>query len=138
VASDLPKDDDLLTDEDFRAYAAALKKNGFFGPDSWYMNHEANAAYVATSKHQGRLAMPVLFLHGEYDWVCETVRSNLAEPMRETCANLTEVMVKSGHWMAQEKPAQVSVALARWLAVELPALWPASRKGAEAKSLAFE
>jgi pimeloyl-ACP methyl ester carboxylesterase len=136
VAPDLPKDDALLTEEDFRAYAAALRRNGFFGPDSWYMNNEANAAYMATSKHDGRLAMPVLFLHGEYDWVCETVRSNLADPMRQSCANLTEVVVKSGHWMAQERPGDVNAALARWLAVELPALWPTARKGVKSKALA--
>ena len=31
--------------------------------------------------------------------------SRLAEPMRAACGKLTEVVVQSGHWMAQEKPA---------------------------------
>jgi len=47
----------------------------------------------------------------------------LADPMRQDCRNLTEVIVPSGHWMAQEKPAAVNAALARWLAVELPEVW---------------
>ena len=38
-------------------------------------------------------------------------------------ADLTEVVVKSGHWMAQEKPVDVNAALARWLAVKLPDYW---------------
>ena len=28
--------------------------------------------------------------------------------MRELCANLTEAVVDSGHWMAQEKPVDVN------------------------------
>ncbi len=69
--------------------------------------------------------MPVLFLHARYDYVCETVDSRLAEPMREHCADLTEARVDSGHWMAQEKPAEVNAALAKWLVAKLPELWPA-------------
>ena len=45
--------------------------------------------------------------------------------MREDCADLTEVVVKSGHWMAQEKPVEVNAALARWLALKLPQYWSA-------------
>jgi pimeloyl-ACP methyl ester carboxylesterase len=123
AAPDLPRDEDILTEQDFRAYAAALARNGFFGPDSWYMNHPANAAYAAEAKNGGRLAMPVLFLHAAYDYVCETMTSQLAEPMRRECANLTEAVVKSGHWMAQERPVDVNAALTLWLAKQTPALW---------------
>ena len=49
--------------------------------------------------------------------------SGLAEPMRAACANLAEVVVQSGHWMAQEKPVAVNAALAKWLADQLPDLW---------------
>jgi hypothetical protein len=31
---------------------------------------------------------------------------------------ITEVVVKSGQWMAQEKPVDVNVALSRWLATK--------------------
>ena len=48
----------------------------------------------------------------------------LAEPMRRDCRNLTEVVVRSGHWMAQEKPRTVNAALAKWLATQLPQFWP--------------
>jgi hypothetical protein len=49
--------------------------------------------------------------------------SRLAEPMREYCANLTEVVIQSGHLMAQECPVAVNAALAKWMAVKLPAVW---------------
>jgi pimeloyl-ACP methyl ester carboxylesterase len=123
-APDLPMDADVLTEEDLHRYAAALTSNGFFGPDSWYMNHERNLKYASQAANGGALRLPVLFLHGEYDYTCETVASRLAEPMRQDCADLTEVIVPSGHWMAQEKPRAVSAALARWLALKLPEAWP--------------
>lgn len=122
-APDLPMDTDVLTEEDLHKYVAALEANGFFGPDSWYMNHRRNLAFATRAMHGGRLLMPVLFLHGEYDYTCETVGSRLAEPMREHCGNLTEVVLASGHWMAQEKPVAVNAALAKWLAAQFPELW---------------
>ncbi|NDG42015.1 MAG: alpha/beta hydrolase, partial [Betaproteobacteria bacterium] len=89
---DMPRDGDVITEVDLAAYTAALTRNGFFGPDSWYMNGLANMAYAALAPNAGKLAMPVLFLHGEYDAVCETVRSRLAEPMR---SDFTTTSVRS-------------------------------------------
>ena len=60
-APDVPMDADVLTEEDLAAYTAALERNGFFGPDSWYMNHDRNVAYAAKAVSGGRLSMPVLF-----------------------------------------------------------------------------
>jgi pimeloyl-ACP methyl ester carboxylesterase len=119
-----PLDRDVLSEEDLSKYVAALEANGFFGPCSWYMNHARNLEYAKRARDGGRLAMPVLFLHAEFDYTCETMTSRLAEPMRADCADLTEAVVPSGHWMAQEKPAAVNAALARWLAARLPELWP--------------
>jgi pimeloyl-ACP methyl ester carboxylesterase len=119
----LPIDSDVLTEEDLCRYVSSLRANGFFGPNSWYMNHTRNLQFAARAVDRGRLRMPVLFLHGEHDYTCETMVSQLAEPMRADCEALTEVVVPSGHWMAQEKPAAVNAAIAKWLAIELPAIW---------------
>ena len=121
---DVPRDAAVITEQDLDAYTAALTRNGFFGPDSWYMNHKANGAYAQRAPDGGRLAMPVLFLHGAYETTCETMISPLAEPMRRDCADLTEIVVPSGHWMAQEQPVAVNAALAKWLATKLPEYWP--------------
>ena len=67
----------------------------------------------------------MLFLHAAYDYVCETMTSRLAEPMRAACSDLTEAVVTSGHWMAQEQPVAVNAALAKWLATKAN-VWPAS------------
>ncbi len=120
---DVPRDADVLTEADLAAYAAALGRTGFAGPDSWYMNHDRNVAYARRAAGGGKLAMPVLFLHGAFDYTCETMDSRLSEPMRRDCADLEEVVVQSGHWMAQEAPVAVNAALTQWLARRFPALW---------------
>jgi pimeloyl-ACP methyl ester carboxylesterase len=122
-APNLPRDAAVLTEADEFRYVAALERNGFFGPDSWYMNADANGDYAERARANWRLEMPVLFLHAAYDYVCETIDSRLAEPMRANCDNLTEATIPSGHRMAQEKPVHVNSALAKWLAAQFPALW---------------
>lgn len=124
VAPDVPVDRGVLSEEDLEHYTAALTRNGFFGPDSWYMNAGANSAYALASPDAGKLSLPVLFLHGAYDYTCETLDSPLAEPMRRDCSDLTEVIVESGHWMAQERPAAVNAILIRWLVERFPGYWP--------------
>jgi pimeloyl-ACP methyl ester carboxylesterase len=127
-APDLALDTRVLTEADLSTYVAALTRNGFAGPDAWYMNHARNIAYAAEAPNGGRLRLPVLFLHGAYDYTCETIDSRLAEPMRQDCADLTEVVVPSGHWMAQEQPTAVNAALAHWLATRTTA-WPKAGTG---------
>jgi pimeloyl-ACP methyl ester carboxylesterase len=130
-APSLPRDDHVVSEEDLAVYVAALERNGFFGPDSWYMNHARNVEYAKLAKAGGRLTLPVLFLHGRYDYTCQTVEAPLAEPMRASCGDLTEAIIDSGHWMAQEKPVPVNSAIARWLGLRLATLWapPLNRLG---------
>ena len=78
------------------------------------MNHERNEAW-SNEKPNARLGMPVLFVHAAYDYVCETMTSSLAEPMRGLCDQLTEKTIPSGHWMAQERPQALNMILDHWL-----------------------
>jgi pimeloyl-ACP methyl ester carboxylesterase len=121
---DVPRDGDVISEEDLSVYVSALERNGFFGPSSWYMNHETNAAYGRKAVNDGTLEMPVLFIAALYDYVCESVHSRLGEPMRKHCRNLTEEIIKAGHWVAQEKPLEVNAALVKWLATSVPGMWP--------------
>jgi soluble epoxide hydrolase / lipid-phosphate phosphatase len=121
---DLPPDTDVVTEEALSIYVSALERNGFAGPSSWYLNDSANASYARTAQHGGYLALPVLFLNARYDYVCECTHSRLAEPMRAYCRHLTEETIRSGHWLAQEKPVEVNAALVRWLATRVPEVWP--------------
>jgi pimeloyl-ACP methyl ester carboxylesterase len=120
---DLPRDGDVVSEEDLSVYVSALQRNGFFGPSSWYMNHKTNAEYAKLARNDGYLDMPVLFLNARYDYVCECTHSRLAEPMRKYCRNLTEDTIRTGHWMAQEKPQEVNAALVKWLATSVAQVW---------------
>ncbi|MFN0030361.1 MAG: alpha/beta fold hydrolase [Acidimicrobiales bacterium] len=124
AAPDLPADHDVVTAGDLAIYAESLSRNGFRGPNAYYRNHAANAEYTAESRNQGRLDLPVLFVAATYDYTCETVRSSLAQPMRQFCTDLTEHVIDSGHWMAQERPAQLNATLASWLARNVGPQWP--------------
>ena len=115
AAPDMPADTTVVSEADVDVYSESLTRNGFFGPCSYCTNHEANGRFAQGATNGGAIDVPVLFLHARYDNTCETVDSQLAEPMRKLCANLTEEIVDSGHWMAQEQPVAVNRAISRWL-----------------------
>lgn len=123
---DVPIDEDIASEDELKIYARFLEQNTFFGPDSWYMNHPANGAYGQSAKNGGKLDMPVLFIGGMYDYTCETITSCAKDPMIEACSNLTLDVIKSGHWMAQEKPLEVNATLTKWLAEKVGNYWPAN------------
>ena len=120
---DVPRDADVISADELAEYAEGLRRNTFFGPDSYYMNHAANAAYAARATDDV-LRMPVLFIAAQYDYTCECITSDLAVPMREKCTDLTEAVIASGHWMAQERPREVNAELVRWLATCVADVWP--------------
>lgn len=124
---DVPADEEIASESELKIYSKYLEKNSFFGPDSWYMNHHINDAYGETCVNDGKLDMPVLFIGAMYDGVCETITSRAKDPMIELCPHLTLDVVRSGHWMAQEKPIEVNATLTRWLATKVGDYWPPNK-----------
>jgi pimeloyl-ACP methyl ester carboxylesterase len=108
--------DPILSEADLQRYVAAFTATGFAGANAWYVNAERNERYAASVPARGALELPALFLHAEYDVVCETLVSRLAEPMRRDCADLTERVLQTGHWMMHEQPERVNEAIEAWLA----------------------
>lgn len=114
-APTMPRDETMLSQPDFDTLVAAFRATGFSGADAWYMNDEANRAYAAEAPQFGRLTLPALFLHAARDSILATVHSRLAEPMREDCADVTEVTIDAGHELMLERPAEVNAAISEWL-----------------------
>lgn len=114
-APDTEMDPKTLTEAMLAEFVDAFARTGFFGANAWYMNADANIEYAKRSVNGGRLAMPVLFLHAAYDWICDTTTSKLAEPMRAACSRLDEATLMTGHWMVQEAPDEVNRHLDAWL-----------------------
>ena len=127
VAPDLPRDPDVVTEADLRRYAARwperLLRAGRVVPQPRGQRRVRRAAVEG-----GRLRMPALFLGARYDATCEVGNSRLAEPQRGTSTTSASACSTCGHWMAQERPAEVNAALVAWLRDRLPAVWPAAAR----------
>ncbi|EKG19945.1 Alpha/beta hydrolase fold-1 [Macrophomina phaseolina MS6] len=125
-APETPLEDTLLSADKglYERLVADFEKNGFEGPDAYYLNHDVNREYSRKAPSGGHLHFPVLFIEARYDVVCDTAISRLSEPMRERCTNLTETSIDSGHWVALEKPAETNAAIVRWIATKLPTYFP--------------
>ncbi|HKS69527.1 MAG TPA: alpha/beta hydrolase, partial [Ktedonobacterales bacterium] len=119
----LERDEAVLDEAAYWAFASNFKRHGFAGANKYYHNQELNAEYAGRAVRNGRLEMPVCFIHALYDMSCATMSSDLAQPMREYCADLQEYVVEAGHWVQQEKPVEVNAALAQWLGSHASQTW---------------
>ncbi|MFM6989908.1 MAG: alpha/beta fold hydrolase [Rhodoferax sp.] len=111
-----------LSEADIALYAAAFRKNGFRGPFNWYRNLDRNWALLAP--FQGaKVTPPALFIAGYRDGV---IASPIGRRALETLeASVTKLRGKvlipgAGHWIQQERPAEVNDALLRFLAADYP------------------
>jgi soluble epoxide hydrolase/lipid-phosphate phosphatase len=106
-----------VLDEDLYAHLVkSLRKNGFFAPTAYYLNHAANASYAKSAEDTGVLEFPVLFIDAKYDAVCSPGTSpKLGEDQREKARRLTYKTVEAGHWVQLEKPKEVNEVLENWL-----------------------
>lgn len=119
----LPKP--FIDDELYSEVVTAFKKTGLGPGSSWYMNDAANVKYtLEKSVNGGVLNMPVLFVGGLYDGVCEYKKSRFAEEQRKLCKNLTEVDLPCGHWMGLEMPTETNAAISRFLVEHVKDYWP--------------
>lgn len=101
--------------EDFAALVQSFERNGFGGPCSWYLNDDANIAYMRRSHSGARLSMPVLFVNGDWDQMNSIVGNRYGEPMRAACADLTVTRLKGAHWLPLERKAELVDAIAEWI-----------------------
>lgn len=101
--------------DDFAALVQSFERNGFRGPCSWYLNDDANIAYMRRSHSGGRLSMPVLFVNGDWDQMNSIVGNRYSEPMRAACADLTVARLKGAHWLPLERKAELVDAIAEWI-----------------------
>ncbi|KEF58115.1 uncharacterized protein A1O9_06038 [Exophiala aquamarina CBS 119918] len=122
----IPLSSTVLDEELLTELVSALTKTGFHGATSWYLNHAANEKYTReTSVNGGHLKMPVLFIHTEYDAVCQTVHNpSFMKEMRALAENLTEFTIKAGHWGLLECPEETNAGTVEWILKEVKGSWP--------------
>jgi pimeloyl-ACP methyl ester carboxylesterase len=107
-----------LTEADLDVYADEFAQSGFTGPLNWYRAIEATYALMSPW-HMAPVLVPALFVAGDRDLVMHFPgMPEMLPHMKQFVPHLTESLVLPGcgHWTQQERPAEVTEALTRFLA----------------------
>ncbi len=106
-----------LTQEDLDHFVKDFSNSGFFGPLSWYRNFDYN--WELTAPFAGsKILPPSMFLGGSSDPVTSFMNvAELIPSMASYMPNLkrAEIVDGAGHWLQQEKPDFVNVAIEEFI-----------------------
>ena len=112
-----------LSAADIEVYAEGFRRSGFRGGFNWYRNLDRN--WVLTAPLQGaKIQPPALFVAGTRDGVIASKmgRKHLEQMDAWVPQLRAKVLIDGGgHWIQQERPAEVNAALQRFLAADYPA-----------------
>jgi pimeloyl-ACP methyl ester carboxylesterase len=107
-----------LTPDDLNYYVGEFEKSGFRGPLNRYRTSQLDFAQQAAIADK-KIEQPAAFIAGTLDPVLSFVPGvDLIALMRERVTDLRLVRLIDGvgHWVQQERPAEVNAALKEWLA----------------------
>jgi pimeloyl-ACP methyl ester carboxylesterase len=104
---------DWLTEDDLDYYATEFARTGFTGALNWYRNFDRNWHIMGPPTAQ-TITVPALFVGGTCDPVLNFTKIDRA---REVATGpYREVMLDgAGHWIQQERPADINDELSRFL-----------------------
>ncbi len=110
---DEPPTPPWMSDDDLQLYVDEFTRTGFTGGLNWYRNLDRNWELLAA--YDGRtIDQPALFITGSRD----PVRAFMPhEVMTGSVTDLRDVVIidGAGHWVQQERPAEVNQALIGFL-----------------------
>jgi pimeloyl-ACP methyl ester carboxylesterase len=106
-----------LTATDLDYYVGEFRRSGFRGPLNRYRTSELDFAQLAEVADR-RIEQPAAFIAGSLDPVLRFVPGvDMIEAMRARVADLRLIKLidGAGHWVQQERPAEVNAAIATFL-----------------------
>src|ERR1700758_355328 len=106
-----------LTAADLDYYVGQFEQTGFRGPLNRYRTSELDFGQQAEIADR-LIEQPAAFIAGQLDPVLSFIPGvDLIEVMRQRIADLRLVCIidGAGHWIQQERPAEVNAALLEWL-----------------------
>jgi pimeloyl-ACP methyl ester carboxylesterase len=102
-----------LTQQDIDAYVEQYAPAGFTGPLNWYRNMDRSWELTSAWQH-ARIDVPALFLAGARDPVLSFVSASGLEAVVPRLTR-TVILPDCGHWTQQERPAEVSAEIIRFV-----------------------
>jgi pimeloyl-ACP methyl ester carboxylesterase len=108
-----------VSESDLKVFIAEYQRTGFRGGLNWYRNLDRN--WELTAAWEGAIIkQPALFIAGTRDPVIAGKRGEMAiEAMQKAVPNVQKVMIDgAGHWIQQERPAEVNAAMLSFLGQE--------------------
>jgi pimeloyl-ACP methyl ester carboxylesterase len=105
---------DWISQDEFDHYVAEFTRTGFTGPLNWYRCFDRNWQLTATTP-AATISVPSLFIGGGSD---PTLLYTPRDRVRDLVSgDYREVMIEgAGHWLQQERPAEVNETLLDFLA----------------------
>jgi pimeloyl-ACP methyl ester carboxylesterase len=108
---------DWLTEADLAYFTEIYRKSGFRGGLNWYRNIDRNWE-LAAAWQDAQIRQPSLFLAGSKDGVVTgIIGAKRIADMERTLTDLRGKIILdgAGHWVQQERPAEVNAALIDFL-----------------------
>jgi pimeloyl-ACP methyl ester carboxylesterase len=108
---------DWLTEAELAVFTEAYQNSGFRGGLNWYRNLDRNWELTAPWQN-AQIRQPSLFIAGAQDPVITgLIGANRVHDMERILPNLRGklIIAGAGHWIQQEKPAEVNAALIDFL-----------------------
>jgi len=104
---------DWLSAEELAHYVEEFGRTGFTGALNWYRNYERNWEIMATPAAE-TISVPALFIGGTCDPALNFTKTGRAREV--VTGPYREVMLEgAGHWIQQERPAEINAELVRFL-----------------------
>jgi pimeloyl-ACP methyl ester carboxylesterase len=103
-----------LTEDDVEVFGSTFARTGFTGGINWYRNFDRNWELSAEWAAR-KVTMPSMFVTGEKDAVRKMAPEHF---MADWCTDFrgSTIVPGAGHWVQQERPAEVNRALLDFLA----------------------
>jgi pimeloyl-ACP methyl ester carboxylesterase len=112
-----------LPDSELRVYSDEFARTGFQGALQWYRNLTDPRLAAELQLWSGRtIDVPSCFIAGARDWGIHQRPGDLARMQREACTRMAAVHLVegAGHWVQQERPAEVAHLLADFIEARAP------------------
>ena len=102
-----PRGEPLMSDGELDVFVSAYETSGFTGSINWYRNLDRNWRLLADVDPVVR--QPALMIYGDRDVVPRP------GSLTEFVPDVDVIALDCGHWIQQEKPAETTQAILRWL-----------------------